>query len=146
MLWFDIALRNILLAHDWTIRAIDFANSTAAPLDADLDATVWDGYTSKVEVLHVANIIYSISRWEKFQTDCVHEDEWPAIDIFPATRDLVLGQIISQAWQRQYSNIIELRHALWSSRNEEESNSTNYTRKNHILIEIFVFEFKSDLM
>jgi hypothetical protein len=36
VLWFDIALRNILLADDWTIRAIDFANSTAEPLGADL--------------------------------------------------------------------------------------------------------------
>jgi serine/threonine protein kinase len=58
VLWFDIALRNILLADDWTIKAIDFANSTAEPLDADLDATGSDGYTAKVEVLHLVNVIY----------------------------------------------------------------------------------------
>lgn len=81
----------------WIIRAIDFANITAAPLDADLDTTDWDGDTSKVEILHVANIIYSISRWEEIQTDCVFKKEWPVTNTFPASQDLVLGQIISQA-------------------------------------------------
>jgi hypothetical protein len=69
VLWFDIALRNILLADDWTIRAIDFANSTAEPLDADPNATSSDGYTAKVEVLHLVNVIYSISRWNERVSD-----------------------------------------------------------------------------
>jgi hypothetical protein len=115
VLWFDIALRNILLADDWTIRAIDFANSTAEPLDADLDTTNSDGYTAKVEVLHVANVVYMISCWDKFQVDCVEEEEWPAMDSFPATQDLVFGQIIRNAWEHGYSNVLGLRDALRSS-------------------------------
>lgn len=62
VLCFDIALRNILLADDMTIRAIAFANSTVVPLDADVQATASDGYSARVEVLPIANVLYSISR------------------------------------------------------------------------------------
>jgi hypothetical protein len=112
VLWFDIALRNILLADDWRIRAIDFANSTAEPLDPDLDATDSDGYTAKVEILHLVSVIYSISRWNKFQTDCVWEEKWPEMDSFPATQDVVLGQVIRKAWGHEYDSVLELRGAI----------------------------------
>ncbi|KAI4847471.1 hypothetical protein E4T44_04493 [Aureobasidium sp. EXF-8845] len=114
VLWFDIALRNILLAGDWTIRAIGFTNSTAEPLDVDVNTTDSDGYTAKVEVLHLANIIYSISRWSKFQTDCVGEEEWPEMDGSPVTQDFVLGQVIRKAWEHEYDSVLELRDAIHS--------------------------------
>jgi len=112
VLCFDIALRNILLADDMTIRAIDFAKSTVVPLDADVEAKTSDGYSLKVEVLHATNVIYSISRWTEFQTDCVAEEEWPAMDTFPVTHILELGHIISKAWGHEYSNVLELRGAI----------------------------------
>ncbi|KAK6008303.1 hypothetical protein QM012_000206 [Aureobasidium pullulans] len=115
VLWFDIALRNLLLADDMSLRAIDFANSTAAPTDADLKTTEWDGYTARTEVLHVTNVIYSIARWEKFQVDCAYETEWPAPDSFPTTHDLRLGEVISKAWRHQYDSISDLRSAILSA-------------------------------
>jgi len=124
VLWFDIALRNILLADDMTIRAIDFANSTVVPLDADVEAKTSDGYSAKVEVLHVTNVIYSISRWTKFQTDCVAEEEWPAMNTFPATQDLELGHIISKAWGHEYSNVLELRGAIRRREDGAEENDS----------------------
>jgi hypothetical protein len=56
-LWFDVALRNILLADEPTVRAIDPTNSTVEPLETDLDLTSSDGYTAKVEVLHATNVM-----------------------------------------------------------------------------------------
>lgn len=47
VLWLDIALRNILLADGMAIRAIDFANSAAVPLDADVEAATFDGYKAR---------------------------------------------------------------------------------------------------
>ena len=114
VLWFDIALRNLLLADDWTIRAIDFANSTALPLETDLATTDWDGYTQKLEVLHVTNVIYSISQWEKFQVNCAYTHEWPPADPFPSTQHLELGLIITRAWNHRYQTIAELRRAISS--------------------------------
>ncbi|THY90939.1 hypothetical protein D6C95_06459 [Aureobasidium pullulans] len=101
VLWFDIALRNLLLADDWTIRAIDFANSTALPLETDLATTDWDGYTQKLE-------------WEKFQVNCVYAHEWPLADSFPSTQHLDLGPIITKAWNHHYQTIAELRRAISS--------------------------------
>ena len=129
VLWFDIALRNVLLADDITIRAVDFANSTVVPLDADVEATTSDGYSAKVEVLHATNVIYSISRWTKFQTDCVAEDEWPAMDIFPATRDFELGHIISKAWEHEYSNVLALRGAIRRLEDGAEENGSTESAK-----------------
>ena len=62
VLRFDTALHNGLLADDYTITIMDFANKTAETLDADLSAANFDDYTAKMEVLHVVNAIYSISR------------------------------------------------------------------------------------
>jgi hypothetical protein len=50
----------------------------------------------------------------KFQTDCVGEEEWPEMDSFPATQDLVLGQVITKAWGHEYDNVLELRDAIHS--------------------------------
>ncbi|KAI5262809.1 hypothetical protein E4T47_09177 [Aureobasidium subglaciale] len=121
VLWFDIALRNLLLAEDGTLRAIDFANSTAAPMDADLSITEYDGYTAKTEVLHVTNVIYSISKWTKHQTDCVYEHEWPDFEAFPSTEGLELGTVMANAWKRQYNSIAELRDAILSTARTEDS-------------------------
>lgn len=114
VLWFDIALRNLLLADDWTIRAIDFANSTTLPLDIDLATADWDGYTHKLEVLHVTNVIYSISQWERFQVNCAYAHKWPPTDSFPSTQHLDLGPIITKAWNHHYQTIAELRRAISS--------------------------------
>jgi serine/threonine protein kinase len=130
VLWFDIALRNILLADDMTIRAIDFANSTAVPLDADIDTTTSDGYTARVEVLRLTNAIYSISRRTKFQTDCVGEKEWLAMNTFPATEHLELGHIIRKAWGHEYSNVLGLRAATRSLQDGGEENDGTVGAKN----------------
>lgn len=71
ILVFDIALRNLMLDDDMNIRLIDFANSSLLPLDEDIKLVDEDGYTAEIDNLHVANVIYSVSRWEKFrQTAC----------------------------------------------------------------------------
>lgn len=112
ILVFDIALRNLMLDDDMNIRLIDFANSSLLPLDEDTELVDEDGYTAEIDVLHVANVIYSISRWEKFQTDCMSMDEWPAADSLPLTSDLPLGDIITKAWSRQFKTLDELKSAV----------------------------------
>lgn len=48
------------------------------------------------------------------------EKEGYQIDTFSPTQDLVLGQIISQAWRCQYVDILKLRHAIRSSQDGGE--------------------------
>jgi hypothetical protein len=108
----DIALRNLLLADDCTIRAIDFANSSLFPLEHSGELINSNGYTSMVDVLHVTNIIYSLSCWMKFQVDCVTVDEWPDAESLPLTTDLPLGNVIAKSWSREFKDLYELRHAV----------------------------------
>jgi serine/threonine protein kinase len=115
----DIALRNILLADDYTIRVIDFANSFLCPLEDSGALRNSSGYCSKVDILHVTNIIYSLSRWKKFQVDCVTMDEWPDAEFLPSTMDLPLGDVISKSWSRQFETLDELRHAVLSAMSQE---------------------------
>jgi hypothetical protein len=70
VLWFDIALRNILLADDWSIRAIDFANSTAEPLAMRRTLMVihrkWKYYISSMLFIpSLAGTSFRLIVWEK---------------------------------------------------------------------------------
>ncbi|CAD0099096.1 unnamed protein product [Aureobasidium mustum] len=62
VLVFDIALRNLMLDDDMNIKLIDFANSSLLPLDQVTELMDEDGYTAEMDLLHVTNVIYSISR------------------------------------------------------------------------------------
>jgi len=115
----DIALRNLLLADDYTIRIIDFANSSLCPLEHSGELRNSDGYCSKIDILHVTNVIYSLSCWKKFQVDCVTMDEWPDAESLPSTMDLPLGDVISESWSRQFETLYELRHAVVSAMSQE---------------------------
>jgi serine/threonine protein kinase len=110
----DIALRNLLLADDYTIRAIDFANSSLHPLEEVGELKDADGYSLMVDVLHVTNVIYSLSSWMKFQVDCIRMEEWPRAEGLPSTRDLPLGDIIARSWSCEFKSLGELRHAVVS--------------------------------
>jgi hypothetical protein len=44
----------------------------------------------------------------------VGEEEWLEMDSFPATQDLVLAQVISEPWRREYDSVLELRDAIHS--------------------------------
>lgn len=114
ILVFDIALRNLMLDDDMNIRLIDFANSSLLPLDEDTQLVDEYGYTAEIDILHVANVIYSISRWQKLQTDCMSMDEWPAASSLPSTSDLPLGNVIAKAWSHHFKTLDELKLAIES--------------------------------
>ncbi|THV64667.1 hypothetical protein D6D28_09734 [Aureobasidium pullulans] len=123
VLVFDIALRNLLLADDCTIRAIDFANSSLCPMEHTGELVDFNGYTSRLDVLHVTNVIYSLSCWKKFQADCVTMDEWPDAESLPSTMDLPLGSVIAKSWSHQFEDLEELRHAVVTAISQEPTTS-----------------------
>ncbi|KAI5201528.1 hypothetical protein AUEXF2481DRAFT_535290 [Aureobasidium subglaciale EXF-2481] len=115
VLVFDIALRNLMLADNLSIRAIDFANGSLLPLSGDEKLVDSRGYTADVDILHVTNVIYSIACWKKFQVDCVAINEWPAAETLPSTADLPLGQVIVESWSHQFKSLDELKRAIMSA-------------------------------
>ncbi|KAH0362705.1 hypothetical protein KCU65_g7838, partial [Aureobasidium melanogenum] len=114
ILVFDIALRNLMLDGDLNLKLIDFANSSCLKIDEDTEL-VDDGYTAELDLLHVSNVIYSISRWEKFENHYLSIDEWPAADSLPSTSNLPLGDIITKAWSHQFKTLDELKLAVKSA-------------------------------
>ncbi|KAK3634891.1 hypothetical protein LTR56_015016 [Elasticomyces elasticus] len=76
VLWFDVALRNVLLDGD-SVRLCDFANSMMVEPDVDIAESDEAGYTLRVELLHLTNLVYSIMTWTKSTNESYEESEWP---------------------------------------------------------------------
>jgi serine/threonine protein kinase len=115
ILVFDIALRNSLLADDFSLRLIDFANSAPLPESMDITLADDDGCTARLDFLHLSCIIYSIVTWQKFSVRCDSETEWPNLDQMPDVNGLQCGQAIQNCWMRTYSTIQELVHDIQPS-------------------------------
>ena len=105
VLVFDIALRNFLLADDFSLRIIDFANSTLVSQDMYITRVNKDGCTATLDLLHLSNVIYSIMTWQNFSVDCAMESEWPNTDRMPNLEGLDCGWIITKCWNREYTAI-----------------------------------------
>lgn len=112
VLIFDISLRNCVFATDYSIRLIDFANSVLVPAQEEMTMVEVDGCTVKLDLLHLANVICSIAKWEKFSVDCAMDDEWPDISQQPSLHACPYTSIILRCWNRQYENVQELQRDL----------------------------------
>lgn len=112
VLIFDIALRNILLMEDWSIRIVDFANSVLFQLDIDLSEAENEGCTAKLDMLHLGNVIYSVAKWQKFSVDCAMESEWPDRSEMPRLEKIPCGHVIAKCWAQQYRSVQELQRDL----------------------------------
>ncbi|KAK5741327.1 hypothetical protein LTR17_004034 [Elasticomyces elasticus] len=105
VLWFDVALRNVLLDGE-SIRLCDFANSMIIEPDVDIAEFDEAGYTLRVELLHLANLVYSIMTWTKFTDECYEESEWP--DTWPESDLEELNKIMRKAWRKEYNGAREI--------------------------------------
>ncbi|RMY96960.1 hypothetical protein D0864_04977 [Hortaea werneckii] len=108
ILVYDIALRNFLLADDFSLRLIDFSNSSLLPTTMDISLAEADGSTAKLDFLHLSNVIYSILTWQKFTIECAMESEWPDINQFPDLKGAKFGSVLQRCWERHYTTIEEL--------------------------------------
>lgn len=112
VLLYDIALRNIVLTNEHEIRLIDFANSVLLPEDVDVSQAAVGGYSMAVELLHLANVIYSVMSWRKFSVDCAMESEWPDTSGMPVFGIQEWDVLIFKCWNKQYSSIVDLHRDL----------------------------------
>jgi serine/threonine protein kinase len=103
----DIKLNNILVDND-CLKVIDFANGALLPLDADMEATCADDPLSRVDLLCLGCVIYSIATWQAFIYDYFEKDRWPMPEELPPTSDIPCGDIIKKCWEDKYSTIASL--------------------------------------
>ncbi|KAI7154909.1 hypothetical protein KC349_g7352 [Hortaea werneckii] len=112
VLVFDIALRNFLLADDFSLRLIDFSNSSLIPTAVDIEMVEVDGSTAKLDLLHLANVIYSIWVWRDFKVDCAMESEWPDLNRLPELQGFDGGFVVRKCWEMKYEAIEQMRREI----------------------------------
>lgn len=103
----DIKLNNILVDDDG-LKVIDFANGALFPLDADMEVTCANDPLSRVDLLYLGCVIYSIATWRVFTYDYFEKDRWPMPEELPPTSNIPCGNIIKNCWDDKYSTIASL--------------------------------------
>ena len=63
----DMALRNILIADDLSLKMIDFGQCPLFPMDADINAVSDNGLTAQADIFHLGCVIYSIVTWKRYE-------------------------------------------------------------------------------
>lgn len=104
----DIKLNNIFVDQD-SVKLGDFANGAIFPLGANMDAICAGDPLSRVDLLGIGCVIYSIAAWKVynygyFEKDCC----WPRSDEVPETDGIMYREIIDKCWRNEYNNIPEL--------------------------------------
>ncbi|OJD18390.1 serine/threonine protein kinase [Emergomyces pasteurianus Ep9510] len=103
----DVKSNNILVENG-TLKVVDFANATIHALDAVLEEICAKDPLSRVDVLGLGCIIYSIAAWRVFSYDYFEHDCWPEPEILPATSGLLYNNIINKCWIDSYDTIKSL--------------------------------------
>lgn len=104
----EIALRNFLVA-DGKLKLADFGQSILLPLSTDMDTVCDNDLTTKIEILHLGWVIYSIVKWGVYPYyffDQQHHMQWPKE--FPPLENVSYRRIIDRCWHGDYVNMKEL--------------------------------------
>ena len=105
----DLALRNLLVTDDLSLKMIDFGQCAILPLDSDPSKASVNGLTAKVDIFHLGCIIYSLAAWQTFENDFDVDSHYPPLDHLPQVNGLPCAALIRKCWSGGYSSIHELR-------------------------------------
>lgn len=107
----DIALRNMLIADDLSIKMIDFGYCVLFPPNADITKVEDEhGLTVQGDIFHLGNLIYSIASWEKFHFELYPHlrYERPPASELPDPMPLLFGELIQKCWTGDYADTQQL--------------------------------------
>lgn len=106
----DLALRNLMIADDFSLRMIDFSDCAVLPLDTDPSTANVDGITAKTDIFHLGCLIYSVAAWQRYESDFFDLDSrFPPLNDLPAVDHLPCAEILRKCWTGGYSSVVELR-------------------------------------
>jgi len=105
----DLALRNILIGDDMSLKFIDFGSCVVFPLEANINTVSEEGLTAQADIFHLGCVIYSIANWKKFERNLFHSD-WvrPLLRDLPNLDGLICGDVIQRCWLGLYSSMEQL--------------------------------------
>ncbi|KAL8785777.1 MAG: hypothetical protein Q9213_003155 [Squamulea squamosa] len=107
----DMALRNILIADDMSLKLIDFGSCTIFPLDADITKVQDEnGQSVKADIFNLGNIIYSIVKWEKFHFNLYAHFRYalPLTSELPDLSSVLFEELIRNCWAGHYNDAYQL--------------------------------------
>ncbi|KAI9848751.1 MAG: hypothetical protein M1837_006838 [Sclerophora amabilis] len=106
----DIALRNLLIADDMSVKMIDFGQCSIFPEDEDISTADENGMTVQADIFHLGCVIYSIAAWKKFECNLFDYDYLrPPLQEMPALEHLLCGEMIGNCWTGQYQSTEDFR-------------------------------------
>ena len=105
----DMALRNILVADDLSLKLIDFGQCGLMPVDTDINTASDDGLTAQADIFHLGCLIYSIVKWERYEYNLFTRG-WvrPLLLDLPNVDHLFCGDTIRKCWSGEYSSMEQL--------------------------------------
>ena len=104
----DIALRNLLIANDMSVKMIDFGQCSIFPENIDISTADENGMTVQADLFHLGCVIYSISAWKKFECNLFDRDYLrPPLQELPELDRLLCGKMIRNCWTGQYQSMEE---------------------------------------
>ncbi|KAL9594717.1 MAG: hypothetical protein Q9219_006881 [cf. Caloplaca sp. 3 TL-2023] len=105
----DIALRNLLLADDLSLKMIDFGQCALLPVEIDINTASDNGLTAQADIFHLGNVIYSIVTWKRYEHDLfMHGWTLPLLGDLPEVDGLFCGDIIRNCWSAKYTGMEQL--------------------------------------
>ncbi|KAL8866677.1 MAG: hypothetical protein Q9174_006157 [Haloplaca sp. 1 TL-2023] len=105
----DIALRNLLVADDWSLKMIDFGNCTILSRDADIAQAGNKLFNLQADIFYLGCLVYSIVKWEKFQKNLwLLDHKLPPLQDLPDTAHILFGELIKKCWQGKCAQTEEL--------------------------------------
>lgn len=81
---------------------------TMHALNADMEEICAKDPLSRVDILGLGCIIYSIAAWRVFYYDYFECDRWPEPEELPAATGLLCEDIINKCWRDSYGTIKSL--------------------------------------
>ncbi|KAL8866957.1 MAG: hypothetical protein Q9174_005972 [Haloplaca sp. 1 TL-2023] len=107
----DIALRNVLIADDWSLKMIDFGHCDILPPDAEIARAGDKHFNLQADIFYLGCLLYSIVTWQKFQIDLFDSDcKPPPLQDLPDTARILFGGLIQKCWQGECTRTEEVNH------------------------------------
>ncbi|MCJ1254570.1 hypothetical protein MMC24_002385 [Lignoscripta atroalba] len=100
----DVKPDNVLV-HNGSLKISDFANSELFPLDADMEEICANDPLSRVDLLGLGCVFYSVAAWKVFSYDYFEKDRWPKPEELPSIDGILCENIIKKCWDEKYSSI-----------------------------------------
>lgn len=104
----EIALRNFLVA-DGQLKLADFGQSLLLLLlSTDMDTVCDHDLTTRIEILHLGWVIYSIAIWNVhtyYFFDAEHDMQWPTPQELPRSENVFCRTIVEGCWDGEYVNM-----------------------------------------